>query len=75
MVTSRTKALKQQLLPQLIPIEPPSEIGFRVLVLDDQMFANELYPSLLILKDEGWGKYKRTISINPEVNLECIYNS
>jgi hypothetical protein len=75
MVTSRTKALKQQLLPQLIPIEPPGEIGFRVLVLDDQMFANELYPSLLILKDEGWGKYKRTISINPEVNLECIYNS
>ncbi len=75
MVTSRTKALKQQLLPQLVAIEPPSEIGFRVLVLDDQMFANELYPSLLILKDEGWGKYKRTISINPEVNLECVYNS
>ena len=75
MVTTRTKALKQQLLPRLMPIEPPSEIGFRVLVLDDQMFANELYPSLLMLKDEGWGKYKRTISIEPEINLECVYNS
>ena len=75
MVTSKTKALKQQLLPRLMPIEIPSKIGFRVLVLDDQMFANEIYPSLLILKDEGWGKYKRTISINPEINLECVYNS
>lgn len=74
MVTSRTKKLAQALLPKLRSIEPPPEVGFRVLVLDDQMFIDELYPSLLILQDEGWGKYKKTISINPEINLECAYN-
>jgi hypothetical protein len=74
MLSSRLKALVKQELPQLLPIEPPSQVGFRVLVLDDQMFVNELYPSFLGIKNQGWGKYKRQISHDPPLSLECLYN-